>query len=114
MHLADFFIGKPGPGSLSEALAMKLPVITECNASTLIHEKYNTEWVRQKQVGFVLRSFRQIDRAVEQFLQPKTFARYRANVAAIDNRAVFEVAELLQQILATHYQTLVPEPLGQK
>ncbi len=29
MQLADFFIGKPGPGSLSEALAMQLPVIVE-------------------------------------------------------------------------------------
>jgi 1,2-diacylglycerol 3-beta-galactosyltransferase len=27
MRLADFFIGKPGPGSISEALAMKLPVL---------------------------------------------------------------------------------------
>ena len=114
MHLADFFIGKPGPGSLSEALAIKLPIITECNASTLVHEKYNARWVREKQVGLVLRSFRQIDRAVEQFLQPETFARYQTNVAATNNRAVFEVAQFLQQILATYYSTSVSEPLGQK
>lgn len=112
MHLADFFIGKPGPGSLSEALAMKLPIITECNASTLIHEKYNARWVREKQVGLVLRSFSQIDCAVEQFLQPE-FARYQANVAALNNRAVFEVTQFLQEILATHYPTSV-SPLGQK
>ncbi|MEO0645088.1 MAG: glycosyltransferase [Cyanobacteria bacterium J06650_10] len=31
MQLADFFIGKPGPGGLSEALAMNLPIITESN-----------------------------------------------------------------------------------
>ena len=29
MRLSDFFIGKPGPGSISEALAMKLPVLVE-------------------------------------------------------------------------------------
>ena len=29
MRLADFFIGKPGPGSVSEAIAMQLPVIVE-------------------------------------------------------------------------------------
>jgi len=29
MDLADFFIGKPGPGSISEALAKRLPVIVE-------------------------------------------------------------------------------------
>ncbi len=103
MHLADFFIGKPGPGSLSEALVMKLPVITECNGSTLIHERYNTEWVREKQVGLVLRNFKQIKKAMAQFLDPKTFASYRANVNALNNRAVFEVSDLIQQILTTHY-----------
>ncbi len=103
MHLADFFIGKPGPGSLSEALVVNLPVITECNASTLIHERYNTEWVREKRVGLVLRNFKQIKNAVAQFLDPETFARYRANVAALNNRAVFEVSDLIQQILTSHY-----------
>ncbi len=101
MHLGDFFIGKPGPGSLSEALAMKLPVITECNASTLIHERYNAEWVREKGVGLVVRNFRQIEKAMAQFLEPETFAQYRANVAALNNRGVFEVAAFLQKILAT-------------
>lgn len=103
MHLADFFIGKPGPGSLSEALVMQLPVITKCNASTLIHERYNTEWIREKQVGLVLRNFKQIKKAVAQFLEPETFASYRSNVAALNNRAVFEVRGLVQQILTTHY-----------
>ena len=32
MRLSDFFIGKPGPGSISEALAMKLPALVERNA----------------------------------------------------------------------------------
>src|SRR5436305_3363308 len=58
MALADFFIGKPGPGSISEALAMKLPVIVERNAWTLPQERYNAEWVVQNQVGIVLKNFR--------------------------------------------------------
>ena len=114
MHLADFFIGKPGPGSISEALAMQLPVITECNVSTLVHEKYNAEWVRQKQVGIVVRSFRHIHKAVEQFLEPENFARYRANVAGINNRAVFEIAEIVQQILATSNTSKITETLAQR
>ncbi|MEO0852749.1 MAG: glycosyltransferase, partial [Cyanobacteria bacterium J06648_11] len=100
MHLADFFIGKPGPGSLSEALAMNLPVVTTCNPSTLIHERYNAEWVRSRRVGIVLDSFRQVAGAVEQFLQPDLLEQYRANVAAIDNQAVFEVIDFVQHVLA--------------
>ncbi len=63
MQLADFFIGKPGPGSVSEALAMKLPVIVECNAWTLPQERYNAVWVVEKEVGLVLKNFRNIDRS---------------------------------------------------
>ncbi|MEM9908607.1 MAG: glycosyltransferase [Cyanobacteria bacterium P01_D01_bin.44] len=100
MRLADFFIGKPGPGSLSEALVMQLPVITACNAATLVHERYNAEWVRSQDVGIVLKRFSHIAQAVDQFLQPDILHRYQTNVAAINNRAVFEVADFIQQVLA--------------
>lgn len=99
MHLADFFIGKPGPGSLSEALAMKLPVIVERNAWTLPQERYNAEWIIEKQVGLVLRNFRHIAGAVGKLLEPANFAGYRAQAAALNNRAVFEIPDILEQIL---------------
>ena len=57
MSLSDFFIGKPGPGSISEAIAMKLPVIVERNAWTLPQERYNADWVREKGVGIVVENF---------------------------------------------------------
>ncbi len=107
MHLSDFFIGKPGGISISEALAMKLPLIVQRNFATIINERYNTDWVQQKDVGVVIRSFRNIAPAVEKFLQPENFARYRANVAAVNNQAVFEIPDILQKILATTYKTPV-------
>jgi len=58
MRLADFFIGKPGPGSISEAVAMGLPVIIERNYWTLPQERFNAEWVEQQGVGISLDSFR--------------------------------------------------------
>lgn len=100
MHLSDFFIGKPGPGSISEAIAMKLPVIVERNAWNLPQERYNCEWVREQDVGLVLRNFRGIDAAVKQLLEPATYARMRANAAAQSNRAVFEIPDMLESILS--------------
>jgi hypothetical protein len=99
MHLSDFFIGKPGPGSLSEALQMKLPVVVERNAWTLPQERYNTDWIREMQVGVVLPSFREIDRGLAELLDPANFARFRANAAEIKNRAVFEIPEILDSLL---------------
>jgi len=99
MHLSDFFVGKPGPGSISEAIAMHLPVVVERNAFTLPQERYNTEWILEKQVGVVLPSFRAIDAGLRQLLDPANFARFRANAAAITNRAVFEIPEILEALL---------------
>ena len=99
MALSDFFIGKPGPGSLSEALAMNLPVITERNFSTLLQERYNADWIEQKGMGIVLRSFSNVASAVEQFLDPPTFERYQNNVRADDNYAVEEVCDLISALL---------------
>jgi Monogalactosyldiacylglycerol (MGDG) synthase/Glycosyltransferase family 28 C-terminal domain len=99
MRLADFFIGKPGPGSISEALAMKLPVLVERNAWTLPQERYNADWIVEKQVGLVLRSFRFIVQAVAELLQPENYRRFHATAAAIENRAVYEIPQILEKIL---------------
>lgn len=105
MRLADFFIGKPGPGSLSEAVQAGLPVIVTLNSWTMPQERWNAEWVRQNGLGVVHRSFRTVRRAVEQIV--RHLPDYRARVAQIDNRAVFEVPEILDRILM---QSRAPRP----
>ncbi|MGB9106390.1 MAG: glycosyltransferase [Terriglobales bacterium] len=97
MRLADFFIGKPGPGCVSEALACGLPLIVVCNAWTLPQERYNAEWIRSNRFGIVLRSFDDINRALAAMLGPG--AMFRPNVAQYFNCAVFEVVDILQQIM---------------
>ena len=60
---------------------------------------YHTAWVRQRQVGFVLESFTGVHHTVDQRLEPATLAGLRANVAALDNRAVFEIPAILERLL---------------
>jgi hypothetical protein len=100
MQLADFFIGKPGPGSIAEALAMSLPVIVENNAWTLPQERYNAVWVREKDVGLVVKNFDSVGNAVARMLDPETFSRFRCNAGKMHNRALFEIPEILSGILS--------------
>jgi UDP-N-acetylglucosamine:LPS N-acetylglucosamine transferase len=97
MGLSDFFIGKPGPGSLSEAVQMNLPVIVACNAWTMPQERYNAAWVRENRAGIVLDSFKAIARGVEDIIA--RLPEFRANVARIQNRAIFEIPEILDGLL---------------
>jgi Glycosyltransferase family 28 C-terminal domain len=100
MQLADFFIGKPGPGSIAEALAMGLPVMVENNAWTLPQERYNALWVQEKDVGLVVKNFDTVVDAVAQMLDSTTFARFRCNAKKMHNRALFEIPDILSRILS--------------
>ena len=100
MALADFFIGKPGPGSISEALQFHLPVIVECNSKTLPQERYNAAWVTENGYGIVVPSFKNIVPAVQRLLQDATFAEFRLRAGAYSNRALFEVPAILEQCAA--------------
>jgi Glycosyltransferase family 28 C-terminal domain len=100
MRAADFLIGKPGPGSIAEAMVRKLPVLIECNAWTLPQERYNAEWVVEKQVGIVLPNFRHVAGGVRRMLDPATLAAFKKNVAAQNNQAVFEIPEIVAKLVA--------------
>ena len=98
MQLCDFFIGKPGPGSISEAVHQHLPVIVVRNAWTMPQERYNTEWVEQNGVGVVLDSFKMIREGVHHIINH--IEAYRAAVGCIRNRAVFEIPAIIERLLA--------------
>jgi 1,2-diacylglycerol 3-beta-galactosyltransferase len=101
MHLCDFFVGKPGPGSISEAIKMKLPVIVESNAWTLPQERFNADWVSEEGVGIVLKNFTAIEGAVRSLLSDGRLQQMAAKAAALNNQAVFEIPAMLEQVLNT-------------
>ena len=105
MALADFFIGKPGPGSISEALQFHLPVIVECNNKTLPQERYNAEWVAEKGFGIVVPSFREIAPAVQKMIEPAAFRGISTQYEHVPNRALAEVSEILEECYARTYAT---------
>lgn len=101
MELSDFFIGKPGPGSISEALAKRLPVIVQRNVWTMVHERYNADWVEEQGVGLVVRSFsNEIFSAVQTLLAPENLHRFRERAAGMRNSAVYEIPDFLEEILS--------------
>lgn len=103
MRLSDFFIGKPGPGSISEAVAMGLPVIIERNNWTLPQERYNARWVEEEGVGIALRTFtNEVAGAAARMIDPIERAGFISRVKTQNNRAVFEIPQILEQILANH------------
>lgn len=76
---------------------MGLPVIVPSNAWTLPQERYNTRWVQEQGVGLVIERWRDIAAAVAT-LQARLPA-LRAAVWRQDNRAVWELPDILDDVL---------------
>ena len=99
MSLADFYIGKTGGLILSEAVVKNLPVITVLNSKTMIQELPNIAWVRDNQIGVVLPSYRETGRVIAALFASGEYAELKQRVAAVRNRGIFEVLDILEKIL---------------
>jgi 1,2-diacylglycerol 3-beta-galactosyltransferase len=55
--------------------------------------------VEENRVGIVVRGFREVVKAVTQLLEGGRLEDYRRNAAAIRNRAVYEVPEIMAKVM---------------
>lgn len=99
MRLADFFVGKPGPGSMSEALHMGLPVVVENNTRTMIQERYNITWAEEQKLGVSISNFDHIGLATRYLLANGRLEQHIANAKRLDNHAVFQIPLMLSGIM---------------
>jgi len=96
MKSADYFIGKPGPGSISEAMFMQLPVIVLGNAFTIPQERWNVQLVQSKALGFVVPNFKKIDSVVQEMLAE--LEQFKANTQVVHVNAIFDIPKLITKI----------------
>jgi UDP-N-acetylglucosamine:LPS N-acetylglucosamine transferase len=98
MRLADFFVGKPGAVSVTEALVAGLPVITHSNWRTMPQERYVADWIEEEEVGLKVQTLGDLGSAASTVLDNAD--AYHDRLSALGNRAVFEVPHILSQVMA--------------
>ncbi len=96
---SDLLVTKPGPGSLAEAFHQRVPVIVVRNLHTIPQERFNTDYVRERGLGRVVRHWREIPGVVaELWTDVAGREAIRARLAALpENRAVHEVLAVVAE-----------------
>jgi UDP-N-acetylglucosamine:LPS N-acetylglucosamine transferase len=100
MAACDFFVGKPGPGCLSEAVQCGLPIVTFANRATIPQERFNADWVVEQGLGVVVHALQKLPQGVQALLPQLDACKARAQAQRI--RAVFEVPDVLAGVLRTY------------
>ena len=78
---------------------MRLPVIVECSARTMIQERFNTEWIEENEVGIVVPGFSRVTGAVKAILSPARHQQFLSRIDRLNNRAVFETVDVLERLM---------------
>lgn len=98
MQAADFFIGKPGPGCVSEAISQYLPVLIQTGWTTLLQEKAVVDWVQRRTLGLTFYGLNDLLIKIEKMLENLEF--YTNHTKKIPpNTAVFESLTILQKFM---------------
>lgn len=66
--LADLIITKPGPGSINEILALKIPMLIDHIGVPLFWEKANIDLITARNLGMCVKSFEQLPELIRRFL----------------------------------------------
>lgn len=97
MALADLFVGKAGPQSVSEALALGLPVLIDARR-VLPQERALTRWVRTSGAGTTFRRPSEFVRKAEALVaRPRS---YQARKAARNNTAARDIVGIVQALVS--------------
>ena len=100
MAASDFFVGKPGPGAISEAMVMGLPMILEVGARLLAQERYNATWAQAIGAALSFRSAESLCTAIATLSDPERFAAMRRAIAQQPNSAIFDLPAVLDGIFS--------------
>lgn len=100
MAASDFFVGKPGPGAISEAMVMGLPMILEVGARLLAQERYNATWAQAIGAALSFRNAESLCAAITGLSDPERLAAMRRAIAQQPNSAIFDLPALLDGIFS--------------
>ncbi len=112
MHLADFLIGKPGPGAIMEGVAANLPLLIDAS-KRLLHEANNITWIEEQGFGFRFKNTKQLLTRIQDLTSPEVYQQLKENVSQFENKAIFEMPDIIETIMA-HFHELNGQALSSR
>jgi UDP-N-acetylglucosamine:LPS N-acetylglucosamine transferase len=68
MAISDLLITKSGPGTINEAMVMKLPILVDSTSTVLSWEQANIDLIMQYGIGDFVENFEELEPLLRQFL----------------------------------------------
>jgi UDP-N-acetylglucosamine:LPS N-acetylglucosamine transferase len=106
MAISDIIITKPGPGTINEAMAMKLPVLIDHTSTSLFWERANVDIVLKYGIGQRIKRFNDLEELLVSYLQTSEVKERidRSFFEVPSNQFHLRIPQLIQEMLSTPYE----------
>lgn len=108
MAVSDLIITKPGPGTINEAIAMKLPILIDNTDTSLFWERVNVDFVLKYGVGQKIKKFRQIEDFLISYLNdPQVMLQTKKSFVEVPaNQFHLRVPGIIKELIAARPRLL--------
>jgi 1,2-diacylglycerol 3-beta-galactosyltransferase len=96
MSLSDFLVGKPGPGTIMESIALGLPSFLD-TSHVMPHESNNAPWAEQHNLSQSFKTAQELCDCISTLKADQDSEV--VSQSPFTNKAVFEVSDLVDEIL---------------
>lgn len=102
MSISDVIITKPGPGTINEAIAMKLPILIDNTGISLFWERANVDMVLNYGIGEKIRRFKQVRGLLTSYLQDSNVREHleESFVAVPSNQFHLKIQKIIEELIA--------------
>lgn len=104
MAISNVVITKPGPGTINEAMAMKLPMLLDNTGISLFWERANVDMVLNYQIGERIRKYRQVKKLLRSYLcdfeKKEALEKLFADVPA--NQFHLRIGKIIEELIETN------------
>lgn len=113
MAISHVVVTKPGPGTISEAIAMKLPILIDNTDKLLFWERINVDLVLKYGIGQRITHARQIEDLVETYLQdPELKEQLEVSFASVPpNYFHLRIKSIVDEMVTMRKQPLAFQPM---
>ena len=111
MAISQLIITKPGPGTISEAIAMKLPILVDNTDKLLFWERINVELVLQYGIGERIMHSSQVPYLIESYLQDTEIKEqlHHCFGSIPPNHFHIRIREIIEEMIASREQQFAVE-----
>lgn len=108
MAVADVIVTKPGPGTINEAIAMKLPILIDNTDTSLFWERANVDIVLKYGLGQKIKKFSQLQTLLMSYLQDGKAKQdiEKSFIEAPVNQFHLRIQGIIHELLVLREQTI--------